>query len=206
MSRFSSRRHLLATAAVACGGFAVAALAPKQALAGACCQTSPGAAPAGVNVADASSQSHPHPAMAAHPAGACPICGMDLEKFAFSKVRLEYPGGKKLDYCSIHCAAIVMSLNHDGPPDSILAADLFSKELVDAETAAWTLGGKKPGVMTARAKWAFAKKAGADAFLAENGGEAATFDQVMQAAYADMYGDLQMIRKRRQEKKAKMAS
>ena len=78
--------------------------------------------------------------------------------------------------------------------------------LVDAEKAYWVLGGNKPGVMTKRAKWAFAKKEDAEKFMAENGGSAITFEQAFKAAYEDMYADTKMIQDRRkmrrmQEKK-----
>ena len=62
------------------------------------------------------------------------------------------------------------------------------------------IGGSKPGVMTKRAKWAFADKPAAEAFIKENGGQLASFDDAMKATYEDMYTDTKMIR----EKRAKM--
>lgn len=57
------------------------------------------------------------------------------------------------------------------------------------------------GVMTKRAKWAFEKKEDAEKFKAESGGELATFDQAIKAAYEDMYTDTKMIRERRKMRK-----
>jgi nitrous oxide reductase accessory protein NosL len=50
----------------------------------------------------------------------------------------------------------------------------------------WVVGGAKQGVMTRRTKWAFADKAGAEAFVKGNQGEIATFDEVIKGAYQDI--------------------
>jgi nitrous oxide reductase accessory protein NosL len=63
------------------------------------------------------------------------------------------------------------------------------------------LGGKKQGVMTKRAKWAFADKAAAEAFVKENEGAIAAFDEVVKGAYQDMHDDTKMIRERRAAKR-----
>jgi len=76
-------------------------------------------------------------------------------------------------------------------------ADYHSKELVHADEAWWVIGGARPGVMTKRAKWAFREKKDAIKFIAENGGERASFDAVMQATFEDMYADTKMIRMKR---------
>jgi nitrous oxide reductase accessory protein NosL len=57
------------------------------------------------------------------------------------------------------------------------------------------------GVMTKRAKWAFGKKEDAEKFKAENGGDLASFEQVIKASYEDMYADTKMIRERRKMRK-----
>ena len=77
------------------------------------------------------------------------------------------------------------------------------QELIDAEKAFWVIGGDKPGVMSKRAKWAFVKKEGADAFVKQSGGNAVAFDVAMKAAYEDMYQDTKMIRERRAMMKKK---
>ena len=59
------------------------------------------------------------------------------------------------------------------------------------------------GVMTARAKWAFETKEAADNFMEVHGGRPATFDEVMKAAFEDMYQDTLMIQKKRQMMKKK---
>jgi copper chaperone NosL len=140
-----------------------------------------------------------------HGKEACPFCGMEKEKFGHSWMVLEYDDGKKQGFCSIHCASIDLALNIDKTPVKIRVGDYKTKKLIDAEKAYWVIGGNKPGVMTKRAKWAFENKSDADAFIKENRGAAATFDEAMKAAYEDMYTDTKMIRdKRKMMKMRKM--
>lgn len=127
----------------------------------------------------------------------CKYCGMDREKFAHSRVIIEYDDGSIVAACSIHCAAVDLASNIDKTPKAILLGDYGTKNLVDAEKAFWVIGGNKMGVMTRKAKWAFEKKADAEKFIAENGGTLTAFDDVMKAAYEDMYQDTKMIRERR---------
>jgi nitrous oxide reductase accessory protein NosL len=79
--------------------------------------------------------------------------------------------------------------------------DYGKKTLLDAEKAAWVIGGSKMGVMTKRAKWAFEQKEDGEKFMKENGGIIATFDEAMKASYEDMYADTKMIRERRKMKR-----
>jgi len=134
----------------------------------------------------------------AHPS--CKYCGMNRQMFAHSRMLIEYDDGTTLGACSLHCAAMDLALNLDKSPVSIKVGDYVSKELIDAESAAWVIGGDKPGVMTKRAKWAFASKGDAEKFIKESGGKLATFDEVMKAAYEDMYDDTRMIREKRKGK------
>ena len=134
----------------------------------------------------------------------CKYCGMDREKFAHSRMLIEYDDGAAVGTCSIHCLAVDLALNIDKTPKAIQVGDYNTKSLIDAEKASWVVGGSKTGVMTKRAKWAFEKKEDADKFVKENGGAMATFDEAMKAAYEDMYTDTKMIRERRKMKKQKM--
>jgi copper chaperone NosL len=136
----------------------------------------------------------------------CKYCGMDREKFAASRMVVEYDDGSSVGLCSLHCAAVDLALHIDKTPKAVLVADMASKKLVDAEKATWVLGGNKPGVMTQRAKWAFADKAAAEAFAKETGGTLVGLDDAMKAAYEDMYQDTKMIREKRKAMKAKGAA
>ena len=134
----------------------------------------------------------------------CKYCGMDRKTFAHSRMLVSYEDGAALGTCSLHCAAVELALNIDKTPRTIEVGDYKTKKLVDAEKAFWVIGGSKPGVMTKRAKWAFESKADADAFIKENGGKPASFDEAIKASYEDMYADTKMIRdKRKMMKKMK---
>jgi copper chaperone NosL len=131
----------------------------------------------------------------------CSYCGMDRGVFSHSRMLIEYDDGTAVGTCSIHCAAVDLALKIDKTPKAIMVADFNTKELIDAGKAYWTIGGSKMGVMTKRAKWAFKGKSEARAFITKNGGNPATFDEAMKAAYEDMYTDTKMIRDKRKMKK-----
>lgn len=130
-----------------------------------------------------------------HPS--CKYCGMDREKFAHSRMLIEYADGTQVGTCSIHCTGIDLALNIDKFPKFLGVGDFLQKTLLDSEKAFWVLGGSKPGVMTKRAKWAFAQKEEADKFIQANGGTAVNFDGALKAAYEDIAEDTKMIRERR---------
>lgn len=132
----------------------------------------------------------------------CKYCGMDREKFSHSRMLVVYSDGSSVGTCSIHCTAIELAQAFDSQPEAIMAADYNKKNLIDAEKAYWVIGGNKPGVMTKSAKWAFADRKDAEAFIQENGGKLATFEEAMQATYEDMYNDTKMIREKRAKMKA----
>ncbi len=135
---------------------------------------------------------------------ACKHCGMSRDTFAHSRMLIEYEDGSTVAACSLHCAALDLALNLDKAPKAIRVADYNTKELINAETATWVIGGKKPGVMTRNAKWAFAKKEDAEKFSLENSGRIAGFDEALEAAYKDLASDTKMIREKRKMMKKKM--
>ena len=132
----------------------------------------------------------------------CTYCGMDRAKYAHSRVLIEYDDGTSMGACSLHCAAVDLANSLDKTPKSIRVGDYNSKKLIDAERAFWVVGGKKPGVMTANAKWAFEEKGAAENFIRENGGAPVTFDEAIKTAYLDMYQDTRQIRERRKMKRS----
>jgi copper chaperone NosL len=135
---------------------------------------------------------------------ACKYCGMSRETFAHSRMSIGYEDGSTVGVCSLRCASLDFALNLDKAPQAIRVADYNTKELINAETATWVIGGKKSGVMTRNAKWAFAKKEDAEKFRMENGGRIAGFDEAMEAAYKDLGDDTKMIREKRKMMKKKM--
>jgi copper chaperone NosL len=128
---------------------------------------------------------------------ACKYCGMNREMFAHSRMLVEYEDGTRVGLCSLHCAAVDLAVNMGVKVKAIMVADYDTKRLIESQNAVWVLGGKKQGVMTRRAKWAFNDKKAAEAFAKENGGTLIAFDDAMKAAYEDMWEDTQAIRERK---------
>jgi copper chaperone NosL len=134
----------------------------------------------------------------------CKYCGMDRDKFAYSRMLITYEDGTTVPVCSLHCAAVDLALNIDKTPKSIEVGDYKTKNLIDVEKALWVTGGTRPGVMTKNAKWAFENKADAEMFVKENGGKLTSFDEAIKASYDDMYSDTKMIREKRKMAMMKM--
>jgi copper chaperone NosL len=112
----------------------------------------------------------------------CAHCGMDRTMFGHSRMIVTYTDGSSAGTCSLNCAVTDLSKNRDKTVKTFQVADYNTRKLIDAKTAAWVIGGSKRGVMTAVAKWAFADKKTADAFIKANGGKPATFDEALKAA------------------------
>ena len=117
----------------------------------------------------------------------CQQCGMDRSMFAQSRMVIVYTDGKSVGTCSLHCAAAQLRDNPGKKVKSLRVADLKSRALIDAKSAFWVIGGQKSGVMTDLPKWAFARKEDADAFIKENGGKLASFDEALALADKERY-------------------
>jgi len=115
----------------------------------------------------------------------CKHCGMDRTKFAHSRMVVTYSDGSSAGTCSINCIAIDLKESKK-EVKSFQVGDYNTKKLIDAKAAAWVIGGSKKGVMTPVAKWAFAEKKDADAFIKKNGGTLATFDDALKAAEKEL--------------------
>jgi len=112
----------------------------------------------------------------------CQNCGMDRTAFAASRVLITFADGTTVGTCSINCAHDEVIKNASKKIKNIKVADYAGKKLIDAKKAIWVIGGRKQGVMSATAKWAFEDKAEAEKFIKENGGKSATFDEAWKAA------------------------
>jgi copper chaperone NosL len=127
----------------------------------------------------------------------CKYCGMNRQQFAHSRMLITYSDGTSVGTCSIRCGAVEYANALGKTLKSIQVGDFNTKALINAETATWVLVAGKQGVMTQRAKWAFEKRADADAYVKENGGTTVSFEDAMKGAFEDLYGDTKMIRQRR---------
>ena len=138
----------------------------------------------------------------------CPYCGMMRKQWNHSRHLVHYDDGLADGTCSIHCAAISLSLNLDRGPRAIYAADFGSdaevKPLVEVDGATYLVGSKLKGTMSANSKMAFASGEAAKAAQGAQGGDTMNFDEALKQAYLDMAKDTTMIRKRRAEKVRKM--
>ena len=105
--------------------------------------------------------------------------------YGYSRMLIRYEDGTSTGVCSIHCAVTAMNEHKDTRIGSILVADRESRELILADKAFWVTGGRKRGVMTGNPKWAFATSAAAAAFIAANGGQQSSWNEVLAAARED---------------------
>ncbi len=112
----------------------------------------------------------------------CKQCGMDMASFERSKMLIVYSDGTAAEVCGLHCAAQNMEQNKEKQIKSIMVADYTTREMIDARSATWVVGGSKNGGMNVQAKWAFAKEDEARKFIQQNGGSAASYDQAIKAA------------------------
>jgi copper chaperone NosL len=112
----------------------------------------------------------------------CAFCGMDRKAYGYSRMLIQYEDGGSAGVCSLHCAVIELDANKVRAVKALFVADRDSRLLIDAEKAVWVMGGKKPGVMTQRPKWAFASPTGAGAFIDTYGGKIVTWSEAFAAA------------------------
>lgn len=115
----------------------------------------------------------------------CRHCGMDRGKFAHSRMLITYSDGSVVGVCSIHCTVTELKASKGKTVKTVEVADYNTKKLVGAEKAIWVIGGSKKGVMTRTAKWAFAEKDAAAAFVKVNGGALATYREAQASAEKD---------------------
>ncbi len=138
----------------------------------------------------------------------CPYCGMSRQQFHHSRVLVQYADDLPDATCSLHCAALSLSLNIDRGPKAIFVADTEAnadvKPLIEAGKATFLVGSSLPGVMTKRSKLAYGSEAAAKAAQAAHGGELMDFDKALLAAHTDMAADVAMIRKNREERRKHM--
>ena len=136
----------------------------------------------------------------------CKFCGMNRETFSYSRMFLRYTDTTTVGTCSLHCTAIELTVNMSLVPCDVMVGDYATRKLIEAASAHWVIGGDRPGVMTQRAKWAFADKADAQAFTRLHGGKIVTFNDALQAAYEDLYGEVKMTMERATMRKTKLGS
>ena len=116
----------------------------------------------------------------------CVHCGMDRKAYGFSRMLVQYEDGASTGVCSLRCAVVELDANPHRAVKAVLVADRSERNLIDAKTAVWVMGGAKRGVMTDRPKWAFATKTAAEAFVENYGGTIVNWDEAIAAAREDL--------------------
>ena len=137
----------------------------------------------------------------------CPYCGMMRMQWSHTRHLIVYDNDTVDGTCSIHCAAISLSLNMDAGPKVIYAGDAGAegdvKPLADVAQMSYVIDPSKPGTMSMVSKYAYADPAKAEAEAGE-GASIVSFDYALRLAYAEMAEDTIMLRKRRGEKRKEM--
>lgn len=120
----------------------------------------------------------------------CEHCGMNRIRFARSRMLVKYSDASQAGTCSIRCLVVDLDAKGKKTVAALLVGDygVAGHPLINAQTATWVVGGSLRGVMTPVAKWAFATKAAAEAFIALNGGRLATYAEAEAAAREDLKG------------------
>ena len=143
----------------------------------------------------------------------CRYCGMERAKFTHSRHLIHYADDSVDGTCSLHCAAIGLSLNMDLGPKAIYVGDAGSPEalkpLLPVDKAFYVVDPSKPGTMTRISNFAYADKAKADAAAAAEmsikaGAAVHTFDEALRKAYLAMAEDTILLRQRRGEARRKV--
>ena len=129
----------------------------------------------------------------------CPSCGMTLPMFYRTNHTAEVKGHTK-QYCSIHCLSEDKIKNGADVKD-MKVVDNKTLKFIDVSSATYVVGSSKKGTMTMKSKYAFAKKADAQKFADEFGGEVMNFDGANKVALKGLDKEIAMISK----KQAKMA-
>lgn len=131
----------------------------------------------------------------------CPLCSMNLKMFWKTTHWLTFSDGKRIGYCSIHCASKVYQ-KRPTEIDQWEVADYHMKTLINAHRAYFLIGSDLPGTMTPVSKLAFASRDVAKGYQKEHGGTLGTMDDALEHAIEGRGEDMALIKK----KKAKMSA
>jgi len=131
----------------------------------------------------------------------CSVCGMTLPMFYRTNHAADHDGIHD-QYCSVQCELTDQLINGK-KLTNFRVVDNTTLKFIDATTAYYVVGSKKPGTMSMISKYGFGTKAAALKFQKANGGKIMNFDQVVSLVKKSLKHDLMMIHKK-QAKMAKM--
>jgi nitrous oxide reductase accessory protein NosL len=132
----------------------------------------------------------------------CSHCSMNLKMFWKTTHWLTFSDGKRIGYCSIHCASKAYQ-KRPTEIDRWDVADYHTKALIDAHKAYFLIGSDLPGTMTPISKLAFTSYDVAKTHQKEHGGTIVdSLDDALKRAIEGRGEDMAMIKK----KMAKMSA
>lgn len=105
----------------------------------------------------------------------CPKCGMKLPMF-YKTNHAAVVKGEQRQYCSANCAHRDALENGDDLKD-MKVVDTKSLKFIDAQSAYFVVGSKKPATMSRVSKYAFSSKEDAMMFAKRNGGEVMNYQE-----------------------------
>lgn len=115
--------------------------------------------------------------------GSCPVCGMKLPLF-YKTNHAAIHEYKNRQYCSIHCLAQDLHVKHLELSE-IRVVDTDSLRFIDAKSAFYVIGSKKPATMSLVSKYAFENEAEAKEFVKLYGGKITDFKEALSLALKD---------------------
>jgi nitrous oxide reductase accessory protein NosL len=121
----------------------------------------------------------------------CPLCGMNLPMFYKTNHAALHEGHTK-QYCSLHCL-VEDKIQNKADLKDIQVVDVTSLKFIDAQSATYVVGSSKKGTMSMVSKYAFAKKADAEVFVKEFGGEMMGFEEAYIRASQGFEKEMMMV-------------
>lgn len=119
----------------------------------------------------------------------CPICGMTLPMFYKTNHAATDAKGHTHQYCSIVCE-VEDAVKNGTKLTNHKVVDNSTLKFIDATSAYFVVGSKKPGTMSVVSKYAFGTRAAADKFANMNGGRVLPFDAVYAMVEKSLEKDL----------------
>jgi nitrous oxide reductase accessory protein NosL len=139
---------------------------------------------------------HPFSPPQKHFVGSCPNCGMQRAMWARTWVSFEN-SSRPQAVCSLHCLADLAVKSGENPQQVKVALYLEPQKMVSAERAAFVIGSRAKGTMTAESKPAFESAEAARSFAASCGGRPVDFAAALAAAKAGLAAENRVIGERR---------
>ncbi len=131
----------------------------------------------------------------------CPTCGMTLPMFYKTNHAATHNGHTE-QYCSLHCLA-EENIKNNAKLKDVKVVDVTSLKFIDVSNATYVVGSSKKGTMTMNSKYAFAKKADAEKFSKEFGGDVMNYGGAYGVASKSLDKEMKMV-SMKQAKMAKM--